>query len=88
MWPDLRSAPVSPRAGQNGRTLNLLKFWNKLDALAKAMKHLGLFERDNAQQRESLVLRVEAARLVVEAAELVGLRSVNGLCRALGWRLG
>ena len=30
----------------------------------------------------------EAARLVVEAAELVGLRSVNGLCRALGWRLG
>ena len=38
-----------------------IRFWDKNAALAKAMKHLGLFERDNAQQRESLVLRVEAA---------------------------
>jgi hypothetical protein len=41
-----------------------IKFWNKLDAIDKAMKHLGLFERDNAQGRESLVLRVEAATRV------------------------
>lgn len=42
-----------------------VKLWDKNSALEKAMKHLGLFEKDNAQQtRESLVLRVEAARPV------------------------
>lgn len=41
-----------------------LKFWDKNAGLEKAMKHLGLFEKDNAQSRESLVLRVEAAKPV------------------------
>ncbi|HON93727.1 MAG TPA: terminase small subunit [Sedimentisphaerales bacterium] len=31
-----------------------VKFWNKVDALDKAMKHLGLFEADN-KQRQSLL---------------------------------
>lgn len=39
-----------------------IKFWDKNAALDKAMKHLGLFEKDNAQSRESLVLHVEAAK--------------------------
>jgi hypothetical protein len=28
--------------------------WNKLDALEKAMKHLGLYEKDNDQQANPL----------------------------------
>lgn len=30
------------------------RLWSKLDALEKAMKHLGLYERDNAQQTNPL----------------------------------
>lgn len=41
-----------------------LKFWDKNAGLEKAMKHLGLFEKDNAQSRESLVLKVVAAKPV------------------------
>lgn len=41
-----------------------LKIWDKNAALEKAMKHLGLFEKDNAQTRESLTLNVEAAKPV------------------------
>lgn len=37
---------------------------DKLRALDMAMKHQGLFEKDNAQQRESLVLKVEMAKPV------------------------
>lgn len=44
-----------------------LKFWDKNAGLEKAMKHLGLFEKDNAQSRESLVLHVEAAKPVKRA---------------------
>lgn len=35
-----------------------LKLWDKNAALEKAMKHLGLYERDNAQRSESLALQV------------------------------
>lgn len=41
-----------------------LKFWDKNSGLEKAMKHLGLFEKDNAQSRENLVLNVSEARRV------------------------
>lgn len=41
-----------------------LKIWDKNSALEKAMKHLGLFEKDNAQIRDSLVLNVEVAKPV------------------------
>lgn len=40
------------------------KVWDKNAALEKAMKHLGLFEKDNAQSRDSLSLTVEAAKPV------------------------
>ncbi len=44
--------------GPSGRTTKL-KCWDKNAALEKAMKHLGLYERDNAQSRaESLTLQV------------------------------
>lgn len=38
-----------------------VKPWDKNAALEKAMKHLGLYEKDNAQQAESLTLRIVAA---------------------------
>lgn len=41
-----------------------IKFWDKNAGLEKSMKHLGLFEKDNAQSRESLSLTVESARPV------------------------
>lgn len=41
-----------------------IKFWDKNAGLEKSMKHLGLFEKDNAQSRESLTLNVEAAKPV------------------------
>jgi phage terminase small subunit len=35
-----------------------LKFWDKNSALDKAMRHLGMFEKDNAQQQENLRVEV------------------------------
>lgn len=35
------------------------RFWDKNAALEKAMKHLGLYERDNAQRGESLSVTVK-----------------------------
>jgi len=35
-----------------------IKFWNKNDALEKAFKHLGLYERDNSQKAANLTLQV------------------------------
>ncbi len=35
-----------------------LKFWDKNAALEKAMKHLGLYEKDNSQTRPNLALQV------------------------------
>lgn len=47
---------------KDGATTTKLKLWDKNSGLEKAMKHLGLFEKDNAQTRESLVLNVEPAK--------------------------
>lgn len=41
----------------NGFTKKL-KLWDKNAALEKAMKHLGLYERDNSQRAESLNLQI------------------------------
>lgn len=38
-----------------------LKLWDKNAALEKAMKHHGLYKEDNAQQAESLALKIVAA---------------------------
>lgn len=35
-----------------------MKFWDKGAAIEKAFRHLGLFEKDNAQRGESLALQV------------------------------
>ena len=53
--------PVSLPGGKIGFHYKL-KFWDKNAGLDKAMRHLGLFEKDNAQSRESLTLKVVAAK--------------------------
>lgn len=76
-WDDAMAAAVSsveaipvalaPKAGESEGRIGYnykIKFWDKNAGLEKSMKHLGLFERDNAQGRDSLVLRIEAARPV------------------------
>jgi hypothetical protein len=35
-----------------------IKFWNKVDALDKAMRHAGLFEKDNRQLTANLAIQV------------------------------
>ncbi len=35
-----------------------IRFWNKNDAMDKVMRHQGLFEKDNEQRRENLILQV------------------------------
>jgi hypothetical protein len=38
--------------------LTRIRLWDKNAALEKAMKHLGLYERENAQHSENLELQV------------------------------
>ena len=49
---------------KDGARTTKIRLWDKNAALEKSMKHLGLFEKDNAQTRESLVLNVEQAKPV------------------------
>jgi phage terminase small subunit len=35
-----------------------VRFWSKTDAIDKAMRHLGLFERDNREQGRNLAIQV------------------------------
>jgi hypothetical protein len=35
-----------------------IKFWNKVDAIDKAMRHLGLFGKDNRQLAQNLAIQV------------------------------
>lgn len=53
-WTDDMQAAVASVDMEAG----VIKFWNKNDALEKAFRHLGLYERDNRQKAESLTLQV------------------------------
>jgi len=52
---DIRAAVASYET-EGGRTK--IKFWNKIDALDKAMRHLALFELDNRQQGKNLAIQI------------------------------
>jgi len=52
-----RAAIASFELDAEGRPVKI-KFWSKVDAMDKAMKHLGLFERDNRQRTESLAIQI------------------------------
>ncbi len=47
--------------GKNARRLPFVKnvkYWSKVETIDKAMRHLGLFERDNRQRAENLMVQV------------------------------
>lgn len=64
---DTRGAIASFELDQDGRPAKV-KFWPKIEAASLAMKHLGLFERHNAQKRENLAIQIN---LVGSAEDVV-----------------
>ncbi len=50
--PELRAAVASFKIDKDG--VVEYKFWNKLEALEKAMKHRGLYKEDNTQKSDPL----------------------------------
>lgn len=61
---DTAAAIASIEYDKDTGKVSKIKFWDKSSALDKSFKHLGLYEKDNAQQAESLSLRVEIAKPV------------------------
>jgi phage terminase small subunit len=59
-----RAAVASFKIDEYGRIE--YKFWDKNTALEKAMKHLGLYEKDNAQKPAALVGEVRLVALQPE----------------------
>lgn len=59
----VEAMPVDLGKGKIGYTYKI-KFWNKNAGLESSMKHLGLYEKDNAQSREGLALLVKEATRV------------------------
>jgi phage terminase small subunit len=55
------SVEIVESEGEDGASVTCtkrVKFWDKGAALEKAMRHLGLFERDNVQRGESLQISI------------------------------
>ena len=55
---DIRAAIASIELWPDG-TPKRVKLWPKIEALEKAMRHAGLFERDNRQSQQNMILQVE-----------------------------
>lgn len=68
---DIRRAISSVKTNADGSVE--IKLWDKNSALEKAMRHLGLFEKDNAQQRDGLMALRDAllGRVVGVAREVI-----------------
>lgn len=68
-WDDAMAACVqsvevtelSTGSGKNRKVVGhtgKIKFWSKIEALDKAMRHAGLFEKDNRQKAENLAIQI------------------------------
>jgi phage terminase small subunit len=60
-WDDDMRAAVAQfetETNPDGAAITKLKFWDKNAAIDKAKRHLGLYNRDNAQRSENLSLQV------------------------------
>ena len=55
---DDRAAMISAIEVDADGRLTRIRLWDKNAALEKAMKHLGLYNRDNTQRSENLSLQV------------------------------
>jgi phage terminase small subunit len=60
-WPDDMAGAIAAiettEIGQDGVSIGMtkkIKLWDKNSAIEKAMKHLGMFERDNAQKTDPI----------------------------------
>jgi phage terminase small subunit len=62
---DTAAAVASVEHGKDGLKL---KFWDKNSAIDKAMRHLGMFEKDNARQQENLRVEVVLVQPPARAA--------------------
>ena len=51
-------ATFEVQTSANGVTTRKVKMWDKVSALEKAMRHLGLFERDSTQRAENLSIQI------------------------------
>ena len=69
------AAVASIELDENGRPKNI-RLWSKTDAIDKAMRHLGLFEKGNRQQGQNLAIQVN---LVGAPAPRRGLGEVGAL---------
>lgn len=80
-WPDDMAAAIAAievaEIGQDGQTVGQtkkVKLWDKNSAIEKAMKHLGLFEKDNDQKRGVADLSEEQLNaLLVRKAQEAGM---------------
>lgn len=54
---DVRAIIASIEFWPNG-TPKKIKLWSKIEALDMAMRHAGLFERDNGQSQQNMILQV------------------------------
>lgn len=80
-WPDDMAAAIAAieiaEIGQDGQAIGQtkkIKLWDKNSAIEKAMKHLGLFEKDNDQKRGVADLSEEQLNaLLVRKAQEAGL---------------
>lgn len=80
-WPDDMAAAIAAievaEIGQDGQAIGQtkkIKLWDKNSAIEKAMKHLGLFEKDNDQKRGVADLSEEQLNaLLVRKAQEAGM---------------
>jgi hypothetical protein len=54
----VRAAISSVKVTPDGKVIEY-KFWDKLGALNTIARHLGLFEKDNAQARPNILVKIE-----------------------------
>lgn len=65
---DIAAAVASVEFDKDTGRISKLKLWDKSSNLGLAARHLGLFERDNAQRRESLAIQVNLIQAPGDAA--------------------
>lgn len=55
---DATAAAISSIELDDQGRLKKIRLWSKTDAIDKAMRHLGLFEKNNRQQGQNLAIQV------------------------------
>lgn len=92
---DIAAAVASVEFDKDTGRISRLKLWDKSANLGLAARHLGLFEKDNAQRRENLAIQInlvgapdEGPRDVNVRATLVDPPKANGHLNGNGHKNG